>query len=315
MTLIPISATPTGLSLGRPDVGPPEQAIAAALAETPVGAPIVIMVHGKGYSPSSTTRDPHTLIFAPRPGHGRSRYVSWPRRLGFALPGPRKPLGLCFAFGWESSGALWRATASADATAPNLSRLVQIIRRIEPDRKIDLIGHSLGARVILGALPLLAAQTVHRVILLAGADFTTRAERARTSHAGRTAEFLNITTRENDLYDFLFERAFAPLGGRFALGHGLQSGPNWLDIQLDNPATDAALRRLGLPLAAPQSRICHWSVYLRPGVFRFYRALIHDRERLTLPLLQRSLSAPPEPRWSRLTQDAQRFRPMPQQVG
>ncbi|MCB1405958.1 MAG: alpha/beta hydrolase [Rhodobacteraceae bacterium] len=300
MTLIPITATPNGLSLGRPEGGAPDQAIAAALADLPGGAPVVIMVHGKGYRPVDPARDPHALIFAPRSGHGRSRYVSWPRRLGFALPGPRKPLGLCFAFGWDSSGSVWQATASADAAALKLARLVQIIRRIAPARRVDLIGHSLGARVILGAVPLLAEGTVHRVLLLAGADFTVRAEAARSSLAGRTAEFFNITTRENDLFDFLFERAHAPLCRRAALGRGIAGAANWLDVQLDNPATATALRHMGLPLATAQGRICHWSVYLRPGVFRFYRALIHDRERLNLPLLRAALTASPEPRWSRL---------------
>lgn len=301
MTLIPITATQTGLLLGHPQGGTPERTIALALAALPQGAPIVIMVHGKGYCPTDPDRDPHRLIFAPRPGYGRSRFVSWPRRLGFALPGPRQPLGLCFGFGWQSAGALWRATESADAAAHMLARLVQIIRRMDPQRRVDLIGHSLGARVILGAMPLLAAKTIDRVILLAGADFARRAEAARQSVAGRSAEFLNITTRENDLYDFLFERALAPFGGQSALGNGVGACDNWLDIQLDNPATDAALRGMGLPLAASQARICHWSVYLRPGVFRFYRALIHDRQRLTLPMLRENLTVVPEPRWSHLT--------------
>lgn len=301
MTLIPITATQTGLLLGGADGRTPEGTIRNALAALPAAAPVVIMVHGKGYRPSDPTLDPHRLIFAPRAGYGRSRFVSWPRRLGFALPGPRQPLGLCFGFGWDSAGYLWQATASADATADKLARLVQLIRRIDPSRRVDLIGHSLGARVILGAMPHLATQSIDRVILLAGADFTSRAKAARQSHAGRSAEFLNITTRENDLYDFLFERAIAPFGGQIALGSGVGTSDNWLDIQLDNPATTMALRGMGLPLAASQARICHWSVYLRPGVFRFYRKLIHDREHLSLPVLRAALTVQPEPRWSRLT--------------
>ncbi|MCC0076038.1 MAG: alpha/beta fold hydrolase [Rhodobacter sp.] len=300
MTLIPITATPTGLSLAMPGGGAPEPAIRAALTDLPATAPVVIMLHGKGYCPGRPAIDPHALIFAPRAGHGRSRFVSWPRRLGFALPGPHRPRGLCLAFGWESTGSLRRATAAADTAALMLARLVQAIRRADPGRRVDLIGHSLGARVILGAVPLLAAGTLDRVILLAGADFTDRARQALTSPAGQTAEFLNITTRENDLYDFLFERALSPLGRAGALGRGLGGAANWLDIQIDHPATEAALRALGLPLARPRARICHWSVYLRPGVFRLYRALLHDRARLNLPLLRAALATPQHPRWTRL---------------
>lgn len=300
MTLIPITASPTGLSLAAPGGGAPEPAIRAALAALPPAAPVVVMVHGKGYCPGHPGCDPHALIFAPRAGHGRSRFVSWPRRLGFALPGPRRPLGLCLAFGWHSTGRLRQATAAADAAALMLARLVQAIRRADPTRRVDLIGHSLGARVILGAVPLLAAGALDRVILLAGADFTSRARQALTSPAGQTAEFLNITTRENDLYDFLFERALSPFARAGALGRGLGGWANWLDIQIDHPATETALRAFGLPLARPRARICHWSVYLRPGVFRLYRALLHDRARLSLPILRAALATPQQARWTRL---------------
>lgn len=238
MTLIPITATRTGLCLGTSAGVTPEGALARAMADLPPGAPVVIMVHGRGYRPGQPQVCPHSLIFAPRGGHGASRFVSWPRRLGFALPGPRRPLGLCLGLGWDSAGSVWRATRAADRTAPMLARLVQAIRRIDPGRRVDLIGHSLGA--------------------------------------------------------------LAPFAPRAALGRGLPGAANWLDIQIDHPATAAALKSLGLPLARPRARVCHWSVYLRPGTFRLYRALIHDRARLSLPVLRAALSQPPQPRWTRL---------------
>lgn len=303
MTLLSLTATRSGL-VEAASLSPPDRAIATALAALPQGSPVVIMVHGKGYAPADPSCDPHRLIFAARPGHGTSRNVSWPRRLGFALPGPRRPLGLCIGFGWTATGRIWQATAAADGAALQLARLVQMIRRADPERRVDLIGHSLGARVILGAIPLLAEGALGRAVLLNGADVLHRAAAALDSPAGRAGEFFNITTRENDLYDFLFERALAPLGGASALGRGLrqpgQGARNWLDLQIDHPATAAALRSLGLPLAPPRARICHWSVYLRPGTFRLYRALIHDRASLTLPILRAALDHAPEPRWHRL---------------
>ena len=302
MTLLSLTATRTGLRLAGTSRGP-EAALASSLAALPQGSPVVVMVHGKGYRPGTDGQDPHQLIFAARAGHGRSRNVSWPRRLGFALPGPRQPLGLCIGFGWDSAGRVWQATDDADAIALILARLVHLVRRIDPARRVDLIGHSLGARVILGAVPLVGAGAVGRVILLAGADFTGHAAQALTSPAGREAEFLNITTRENDLFDFLFERAVSPFGRAAALGRGLKGSANWLDVQIDHPTTRAALRDLGLPIAAAEARICHWSVYLRPGVFRLYRRMIHDRQRLTLPVLRAALDAAPQPRWTRLLAD------------
>lgn len=299
MTLLPITASATGLALAGTRMGP-EAAIAAALAALPPGCPVVIMLHGKGYCPADPALDPHRLLYAPRPGHGGSRHVSWPRRLGFALPAPRAPRGLCLGFGWPAAGSLWTATAAADRAAPMLARLIQMIRRADPARTVDVIGHSLGARIILGAIPHLAAGALGRVILLAGADLTRNAVRALDTPAGKTTEILNITTRENDLFDALFESALAPFGDGAALGRGLARHPNWLDIQIDHPATAAALGSLGLPLAAPRARICHWSVYLRPGTFRLYRALIHDRARLPLPLLRAALTHEQHPRWTRL---------------
>lgn len=300
MTLVALNAHATGLFVADAAETPPERALAVEMAKLAVGVPVVVMVHGKGYCPGDQGRDPHALIFAPRSGHGSSRHVSWPRRLGFTLPGPRDERGLCIALGWNANGSIWQATAAADQAAWMLSRLVQMLRRIDPNRRIDLIGHSLGARVILGAVPLLAAGMLGRVLLLAGADFTYRARAALDSPAGASAEFINITTRENDLFDFLFERALTPLGRARALGAGVAGVANWLDIQIDNPATRRALIGFGLPLAAPQARICHWSVYLRPGVFRLYRALIHDRETLALASLRAALALAPQRRWSRL---------------
>ncbi|WP_333830011.1 hypothetical protein [Pararhodobacter sp.] len=312
MPLLQITARKTGLTLpplsGVPvqDTAPlsPEKAIAAALAALPPDAPVVVLVHGRGYAPGIPGKDPHSLIFAPHPLRPEPRFLSWPRRLGFALPGANHRVaarGLCIGFGWEGRGDIWTATRNADRAAQMLARLAQMIRRAAPGRSIDLIGHSLGARVILGAVPLLGEGALGRLFLLAGADFASRAEAALATPAGRGAEFFNITSRENDLYDLLYERSQFPLRGAPAIGRGLPGrAQNWVDIQIDNDLTRARLAALGFALPPPRLRICHWSVYLRPGIFRLYRALLHDRQRLTLAQLRSCLDHPGDGRWSRL---------------
>lgn len=82
------------------------------------------------------------------------------------------------------------------------------------------------------------------------------------------------------------------------LGLGQARAPNLVTLELDAPATLTRLRAAGFAIAPPTHRICHWSAYLRPGVFALYRAVLDD----SLPFHRlRSLTATdPAPRWSRL---------------
>ncbi|CAN0584673.1 unnamed protein product, partial [Ectocarpus sp. 12 AP-2014] len=123
---------------------------------------------------------------------------------------------------------------------------------------------------------------------------------ALATPAGRRAEFFNIISRENDAFDFMFERLIAPCErGDRSIVHGLDA-PNAVTIQIDCPDTLAHLDRLGHPVAGPARRICHWSSYTRPGILRFYNDLLRHPERLPLGLLRQGMPQAPDPRWSRL---------------
>ena len=118
------------------------------------------------------------------------------------------------------------------------------------------------------------------------------------SAAGRLVQVINVTTRENDLFDFLFEW-LGKAGLDTSIGQGLRRRrPNWLDLQIDQAATLATLARLGHVLPAPRARICHWSAYTRAGTFTLYRALLTDG--LSLSALRAALPDRPDRRWSRL---------------
>ena len=263
-----VDVTTSGLQLDQND-------LARRLASLPQGVPVVAMIHGYRFSPGITGACPHRHIFSLTPPDDDRTAISWPRHLG--LDGNS---GLALAFGWPARGSLLGAHRRAARAGRALAELAALVEQLDPGRGVDVIAHSLGARVALSALPDAQPGQFRRLILLAAAETRRPARAALASAAGRSAEVINVTTRENDLFDFLAEWLLA-FGFDTALGQGIGAKrPNWLDLQIDQPATRAVLHRLGHPLPPPPQRISHWSPYLRPGVFGLYRALL-DR---SLPL-------------------------------
>ncbi|MCJ8140254.1 hypothetical protein [Falsirhodobacter halotolerans] len=245
----------------------------------PRGTPTTILVHGYRWAPDGGRDDPHLHILGAE---------GWPRRLGFG----RGQAGLCVGFGWDAQGTIWGAQARAAAAGLALARLVRSVR---PNGPVNIFAHSLGAQVALTALCHLGPQDVARMVLLAGAAFRDTADAALT---GRQTEVLNVTSRENDGYDLLYEALVAPLSGRRTLGT-MPSGPRMATVQIDAPDHRLALAGLGFPTRPPERRICHWSGYRRPGLFRLYRHFLHRPDDLPLSRLHVALPAP-SARWAGL---------------
>lgn len=272
--------------------------------------PVIMMVHGFKFAPGQGANCPHRQILSLRPDNPCWKVLSWPAALGFGSEKPRD--GLAIGFGWNARGHIWRAYAEAQQSGHALAQLVTHIRRIAPHRPVHALAHSLGARVVLGALAHLNAGGLSRIILLSGAEFGTAAHAALDSPAGRAAEIVNVTSRENDLFDFLLERLIPPpRRGDTTLAQGLPRRPNTLTLQLDHLPTLDALARAGFRVAPPTARICHWSSYMRPGVFGLYRALLQADEAVPLAQLRTVLPGDPEPRWSRLINVPQVPVPLP----
>ncbi|MBC7133768.1 MAG: alpha/beta hydrolase [Roseovarius sp.] len=277
-----------------------EEVPEAALADG--SGPVILMVHGFKYAPGHASECPHRHIFALAPERACHKVVSWPRGLGF--DGRREGEGLAIGFGWNARGTLWQAYREAGRAGAALAHAIAAIRARAPHRPVHAIAHSFGARVVLAALARLAPGALGRVILLAGAEFGQNAAQALASPAGRTAEIVNVTTRENDLYDFLLECLIStPAPGDRSLGLSLPTGGNVLSLQLDDPETLEVLARAGFDIAPPAARVCHWSPYTRPGALDFYAHLMRAPERLTLAQLRAALPERPAPRWSRLMPD------------
>ncbi|HBS50504.1 MAG TPA: hypothetical protein DEA05_10695, partial [Rhodobacteraceae bacterium] len=181
-----------------------------------------------------------------------------------------------------------------------LARVIARVHRLRPGRPCHIVAHSLGVAPALAALPHLAPGAVGRIVALTGAAYQGEVRAALATPGGQGAEFINITSRENDPFDFLFERLIAPPApGDRPIGQGL-SGPRAVTLQIDCAATLEHLARIGLPMAPPARRVCHWSAYTRPGAMRAYARLLHRPDRLPLALLRAGLPERPAPRWSRL---------------
>lgn len=266
MALLRVNATSQGVRMHLS-----EAPTGAALEAAGTAGPVIVMVHGFKFLPGDPRHCPHLHIFSDHDTHPCPKALSWPRALGIRADAGG-PLGV--AFGWDARGTIWQAYAGAGHAGAALARLVSDLRRQVPERPVHAIAHSLGARVVLSALDHLDAGALNRVILLAGAEYRGTAEAMLATPAGRRCEVLNVTSRENRLYDMLLETAIAAEApGDRALGAGLDAC-NAVTLRLDAPETLQALARLGHAVAPPARRVCHWSSYLRPGVFDLYAGLL-----------------------------------------
>ena len=232
-----VTAGPKGLELGEGF----DARLAAAVAETPRDAPAIVLIHGFKFDPFDPHHDPHELIFAPRPARACWKLTSWPAGLAEGAPG-----ALTIGFGWPArarSGVPGQAFRSvyhrAAAAGALLAGLIARLRR-RTGRRVDILAHSLGARVALSALPSVADDALGRLILLGGAE---RVNRAEAALAGRHIEVINVVSRRNALFDRAFE-VFAP-----GTGPSLRAGlPGALTLDLDAPETLDRLAALGAGL-------------------------------------------------------------------
>lgn len=321
MAYIGISASDAGLAVAGAGAGADRDAaegldalLARRLAEAGPDAPVVILIHGYRFDPSAAPQDdPHRSLFAFEPGAQGWKVRSWPRGLGFEPDRPQ--CGLCIGFGWpaiaphlpnliaEGRTGFARVYDRAGAMGARLAELIARIQAAAPGRPVDLLAHSLGARVALAALPHLETAP-GRIVLLGAAEFDDRAREALAgSRAARPPAIYNVTSRANDVYDAAFE-TFAPRRnwGERAVGLGLRDPRScWLDLQLDRPDVTDWINARGVPLTPARARLCHWSFYTRGGAFEVYQAILRRRPGWDIPSLRAApCFAAQEPRWSRL---------------
>lgn len=267
----------------------PDRPLSDVLATLPRGAPVTVLIHGYRHSPDDPANDPHAEILSLQSSAG-GRRRSWPRRLGLGR-------GLGIGFGWQADGPLAAAHGRAAQAGVALARLIADLRA-RHDTPVGLFAHSLGARVALSALPYLAPGDVGRIVLLAGAERQARALAALHSSAGRAAQVLNVASAENRLFDLAFDWLAPDRADGPALGAGLPAR-NAVTLRLHDPAHRAGLAVMGFAVPAPGWRPCHWSGYLRPGLFPLYRAVLTQPDPISFAALRAALPGETTRRHSR----------------
>lgn len=296
MPLISVNATPTGLMCHAA-----KQNFETALAYGLKGnGPVIIMIHGFKFSPGHRDACPHSHILSLTPNHRCWKATSWPRGLGISdIEGEVTGIG----FGWNARGSLWDAYNAALHAGKMLAHLIERIGKIAPHRPIHALSHSLGARVLLTAIANVHSNSLKRAVLLNPAEYKSVAQAALHSPAGREVELIAVTSRENDIFDFIMERLIrSNIGRDRTLNAGLPDQSNTLSIQIDCAKTLLNLKNLGIEIEPTDAVMCHWSTYLRPGVFSLYQALFGVSASVDLGVLKQVLPKQMEPRWSRIRQ-------------
>ena len=295
MPILRVNAVGTHPKLAEPAIG--RMSLANAIAQQRLTAPVLIMLHGYGYSPGNDQTSPHEHPVRHGAEQSSDIVQNWPYQLGYG-PGTQDR-GLCIAFGWEAGGTIWRAHREAGRAGQALAELIRTLADLGAG-PVNIIAHSLGARVALAALPSLSPGAIGQMILLTGAELRSVAETALMCPAGRSARVLNVISRENDIFDFIYEWLLAPhrLGAR-ALGAGLAL-PQCVTAQIDHDGHLTGLQSLGFDVPPATRRFCHWSSYMRPGLFALYRAFLDPANALDLADLRRALPENVTRRWSRL---------------
>ena len=186
----------------------------------------LILVHGFGYDPAHLggKGDPEPFFEELRDITGRDDAIGYP---WFSVPRSLKG----FAYTWLT----WppylhryrKAWALTNREAVILAAVIQSY--VENGNEVELIGHSLGTRLIRLALGMIDPHAVKRVLFLNGAEL--QAEAVGTAWRTR-AQILNVAVRTDDVLHLMGER-FAPGRGKCIGRDGF--GPtikpaNWRDL-------------------------------------------------------------------------------------
>lgn len=306
-----------------------ERAVRTGVSHSEPEGPVVVMVHGFLYDPKAAisndpkdTDNPHGRVYhftqKSEPHEQRHHTASWPLGLGFNSLNDGGDEGLAVAFGWQSQPGFAssllnhfqnfyaRAYDNAGQTAWTLVNLIKVLADVIPNKPIDIVCHSLGSRVVLRGLSLVAKrdsdeegspsllpgvskailERIGRIVILGGAEYVVEAQllcrRMQSQKLKAYPQFYNIVSRENDVLDKLGEN-FGPrtFGNSQVVGHnGLGTKHKmdyWIDLQIDsNDIREWMREKRGVDVSGdrPWNVWDHWYYYTHRGNMEMYEKIL-----------------------------------------
>ncbi len=235
----------------------------------------IVFVHG-------FANDPASAVAADNPTLPTGMYTAWTRMLNendrwltlwftwWSVPQTFKAILRAWRHGyWNRYAYAWDLAREASHTLLKSIRVVY--SNTEP---VDIICHSLGARVALGAVALGAR--VSRVIIFNGAEYLSTA--AKIAQDRPDVEFFSVCTKSDDVLN-VFGR-LAPGSGTEFVGNTplvLAGLDNWTNLPLDDTNFRGIMKTLyGWDLAAddPDRIADHWFSHRNPNNWPLYRAIL-----------------------------------------
>ncbi len=202
------------------------------LETLPKGAPIVVYIHGH-------REWPHPDLLA-QAEHQSGLAVT------FCWPGIDRRM--------TSVNQLYER---AGQVAPALAYLLDIFGEIAPRRPVDLMAHSLGARVGLQALQHLKHGNLSRFVCLAGVEFCAVTLLALQAPIARKVSFYNVTSEHFSLFHrrmHYFGPRPGPSDGLLCRGFAFPR-KNWIDIRLGEPEVRGPLNNFCAALGTLSSEL------------------------------------------------------------
>jgi hypothetical protein len=269
-----------------------------AVRSVPAAA-IKLMLHGYSFDPRHSgdpAYDPFTTIYGYPVGDGPEPRFTWLPLVEEYDPATRRLQETAIAFAWVSTGSMAEyATAGwseayeyacvdlACLAAKALAGLLAVLANLGV--AVDVLAHSLGARVFTQAMRLRAADApLNNIILLDGAEFSVD---AAAVFKGRGFSVVNVTNEVDAVLAMGGEQLGDPSRvpgslqscclGRFGLGavDSWSGGypKNWVDIALDRRDVQAwfkanggySLTATSTDTVHPLAHLNHSACYTEPG--------------------------------------------------